>query len=275
MFEEDIYAMLERRGLLDTEIVADSAEPRAIAKLRLLGARRIRACWKEAGWPDTGLNFMRAAKMRIVIDPRRAKKAWDEFSRYEFARYKNGDLKTGYPDADNHWIDGCLVGDTMVETAKGPIRIEELVGTEGDVIAFDVKSGRRVVVPFQNCRMTHSDAEVVRIELEDGRELRCTPHHPVLTSNRGYVPASELTAEDDVVEATGKEAEMRVKSVSRVPGRFAVYDLEVPSTHNFAVNGGVIVHNSRMGLEPDIRKAYKPKQWSLPQGYERRYAATA
>lgn len=76
-------------------------------------------------------------------------------------------------------------------------------------------------------------------------------------------------------QATGKEAEMRVKSVSRVPGRFAVYDLEVPSTHNFAVNGGVIVHNSRMGLEPDIRKAYKPKQWSLPQGYERRYAATA
>jgi PBSX family phage terminase large subunit len=112
MFEEDIYAMLERRGIADKEIVADSAEPRAIAKLRLLGARRIRPCWKEAGWPDTGLNFMRAAKVRIFIDPRphRAKKAWDEFSAYEFARYKNGDYKTGYPDAKNHWIDAGRMG---------------------------------------------------------------------------------------------------------------------------------------------------------------------
>lgn len=68
---------------------------------------------------------------------------------------------------------------------------------------------------------------------------------------------------------------MRVKSVTKVPGMFAVYDIEVPATHNFAVNGGLVVHNSRYGCESDIRKAYKPKQWSLPQGYERRYARTA
>lgn len=112
MFEEDIYAMLERRGLLDNEIVADSAEPRAIAKLRKLGVRRIRPCYKADGWMEAGMNFLRASKMRIVIDarPHMAKKAWDEFSRYEFARYKNGDLKTGYPDADNHWIDAGRYG---------------------------------------------------------------------------------------------------------------------------------------------------------------------
>jgi phage terminase large subunit len=104
--------MLERRGLLDKEIVADSAEPRAIAKLRKLGVRRIRPCYKADGWMEAGMNFLRASKMRIVIDarPHMAKKAWDEFSRYEFARYKNGDLKTGYPDADNHWIDAGRYG---------------------------------------------------------------------------------------------------------------------------------------------------------------------
>ena len=123
MFEEDISAMLARRGVIEKEVVADSAEPRAIAKLRILGARRIRPCWKEAGWPETGLNFMRAAKVRIYIDPRphRAKKAWDEFSRYEFGRYKNGDLKTGYPDRDNHWIDASRMGlETDIRKAYRP-----------------------------------------------------------------------------------------------------------------------------------------------------------
>lgn len=64
---------------------------------------------------------------------------------------------------------------------------------------------------------------------------------------------------------------MRVKSITKVPGRHDVFDLEVPSTHNFAVNGGVIVHNCRMGLEPDIKKAYRPKVWALPKGFARTY----
>lgn len=107
MFEEDIAEEIGRLGIGNEEIVADNAEPRAIAKLRILGVRRIRPSWKAEGWVDSGINFLRGGRVRIVIDPRpnRAKKAWDEFSTYEFGRYKNGDLKVGYPDKDNHWID--------------------------------------------------------------------------------------------------------------------------------------------------------------------------
>jgi PBSX family phage terminase large subunit len=107
MFEEDIADLIYDKGLLNKEIIADSAEPRAIAKLIQLGVRRVRKSWKAEGWVDTGLNFLRGSKIKIIIDPRahRAKKAWDEFSSYEFGRYKNGDLKVGYPDKDNHWID--------------------------------------------------------------------------------------------------------------------------------------------------------------------------
>lgn len=107
MFEEGIAEMIASRGLTDKPIVADCAEPRAIAKLRLLGVRRIRESWKATGWIESGMNFMRSSKLKIIIDPRphRAKMAWDEFSRYEFERYKNGDLKNGYPDKNNHWID--------------------------------------------------------------------------------------------------------------------------------------------------------------------------
>jgi phage terminase large subunit len=123
MFEEDIAEMIHKHGLDNEVIVADNSEPRAIAKLQKLGIRRIRPCWKADGWKDTGMNFLRASKMKIVIDARahRAKKAWDEFSTMEFARYKNGDLKTGYPDGNDHWVDGSRYGlETDIKKAYKP-----------------------------------------------------------------------------------------------------------------------------------------------------------
>jgi phage terminase large subunit len=41
----------------------------------------------------------------IVIDPRRCPKSKDEFSSYEYERTKDGEIISGYPDANNHNID--------------------------------------------------------------------------------------------------------------------------------------------------------------------------
>lgn len=104
-FEEDIYAEIEERRLLDAEIVADNAEDRAIAKLREMGVKRIRPCSKPEGWRDVGIRFL--AKCRIVIDsrPHRAKDVWEEMSVYAFATYVNGDLKDGYPKEGDDGMD--------------------------------------------------------------------------------------------------------------------------------------------------------------------------
>ena len=58
------------------------------------------------------MGFMRSSRWRWKIDPRphRARSAWDEFSRYEFDRYRNGDLHTDYPTrpkGGDHDIDAC------------------------------------------------------------------------------------------------------------------------------------------------------------------------
>jgi len=37
---------------------------------------------------------------------------------------------------------------------------------------------------------------------------------------------------------------MKVKRVTKTDKRQPVYDLEVPKTHNFSINRGIIVHNS-------------------------------
>ena len=44
-------------------------------------------------------------KRKILIDIRRTPHAYDEFVHYEYERDKNGQLISGYPDANNHLID--------------------------------------------------------------------------------------------------------------------------------------------------------------------------
>lgn len=64
---------------------------------------------------------------------------------------------------------------------------------------------------------------------------------------------------------------MRVKSITKVKTREDVYDLEVPATHCFAVNGGVIVHNCRYGREHDIKASAAKKFIGKPVGISRKY----
>ena len=104
MFEEQIADMLRRHKLLGKYVICDSAEPRVIAKLRYLGARGARPCYKKADFPRFGVNWLRSL-VEIVIDPVDAKSAADEFTQYEYDRFRDGTLKNEFPDRDNHWID--------------------------------------------------------------------------------------------------------------------------------------------------------------------------
>lgn len=64
---------------------------------------------------------------------------------------------------------------------------------------------------------------------------------------------------------------MRVKSITKIPVREDVYDLEVPATHCFAVNGGIIVHNCRYSREHDIKASAAKRYVGAPIAPKRRY----
>lgn len=104
-FTDGIEAALRERGLGSAAVVADSAEQRVIGELRYRGLQ-VRPCWKSPkGWREDGLRWMRDYSRKIVIDSRRCPNAFREFTQYEYARYGNGDLRTDYPDGNDHTID--------------------------------------------------------------------------------------------------------------------------------------------------------------------------
>jgi intein/homing endonuclease len=46
---------------------------------------------------------------------------------------------------------------------------------------------------------TRENANILKLELDSGEIIRCTPDHKIYTSNRGYVEAKDLNGEDDIL----------------------------------------------------------------------------
>lgn len=94
--------LIKDRKYTDAYITCDSAEPKSVADFRAEGLPAKEAI-KGPGSVDYGMKWLQRRK--IVIDRRRTPSAYDEFVNYEYERNKDGDIISGYPDADNHLID--------------------------------------------------------------------------------------------------------------------------------------------------------------------------
>lgn len=95
-------AEIKKRGYTNAYIVCDSAEPKSVADYKDMGLPAKNAV-KGPGSVDYGMKWLQRRK--IVIDRRRTPNAYAEFVNYEYERNKEGDIISGYPDADNHLID--------------------------------------------------------------------------------------------------------------------------------------------------------------------------
>lgn len=91
--------------------------------------------------------------------------------------------------------DHCLAGDALVDTIDGPAEIKNLVGKNGFVHCVD--GGSRKIGRFHDVRMTQTEAEVFEITLSDGRSVKATADHPILT-RRGWVAVKDLRTDDEI-----------------------------------------------------------------------------
>lgn len=180
-------------ALAGREVVrCDSADPRMISELKRRGITAV-GVRKGAGSVEHGMRWLEDLGA-IVADPRRTPNIAREFQKYEYMQDKNGNFLPAYPDKDNH----CLTGDTLVCTVDGEKRIDELVGQIGAVICYDEENGRAATARFFDVRQTGAE-EIFEIELEDGRILRASGEHPILT-RRGWVPARQIAEDDEILE---------------------------------------------------------------------------
>ena len=95
--------------------------------------------------------------------------------------------------------DHCLTGDTLVDTAKGPRKLRDLIGKVGLVWCWDEKRKRRRKGIFFGARLARKQAVIYEVALADGRRIRATGDHPVLTQD-GWKRVDQLSEKDSVVD---------------------------------------------------------------------------
>ena len=151
------------------------------------------------------------------------------------------------------WIDSLgLVKGARIDLAVPELGIDGLaeVTAVRDCPPIAEGEGRVVTGRF----VTRDVANVVRITLASGTEIRATDVHPVWSIDReDWVPAGKLELGELVDTLSGPVAVASVEPLDRHP---AVYNLEVHGEHVYRIAvDGVLVHNAGPAC-PTIVYAY-------------------
>lgn len=88
----------------NTMTIADSSEPKSIAELKNDYGMRIKGAKKGAGSIEYGIKFLQDME-EIIINPERCPLASKEFVNYSLEMDRSGNVKSSFPDKDNHTID--------------------------------------------------------------------------------------------------------------------------------------------------------------------------
>lgn len=132
----------------------------------------------------------------------------------------------------------CLSGDTLVDTTEGQKKIKDLVGKTGHVYSWDGE--QKCIKPFNSVCCTRENAEVIEIVLEDGRTIKCTPDHRLLTQY-GLQEAKDLTNEDAIWDMN-QNTHIRVLCVDNAECE-DVYNMYVEDTHKYSIFQGLTSKN--------------------------------
>jgi DNA gyrase subunit A len=174
------------------------------------------------------------------------------------------DFAARYPLVQGQGNFGCFSGDTKVELYNGEQKpFTELVemahkGLRAEIFTVDPHRNVRIK-PLRAPRLVRRNDPVVKVTLETGAEIVCTPDHRFMLRDGTYREAQQLKAKDQLMPFSRSAIPERLhrtgafpipasltQKVSKVEpaGRADVYDLTVDLTQNFALAAGVFVHNS-------------------------------
>ena len=182
----------EVHELIGNEYIrCDSAEPKSIKELRSMGINSLGAR-KGKDSVNFGIDWLQ--RQKIVVDIR-CQNMKNELQQYKWKEDKDGNVLKVPVDKFNH----CLTGDTIVNTYAGDYAIKELVGWGGLVYSYDTKGGKPSLGVYHDVRMTREMADIYEIEMEDGRKIRATADHMILTES-GWKPLNELEEGDKLID---------------------------------------------------------------------------
>ncbi len=172
---------------------------------------------------------------------------------------------------------GCFSGDTKIALVDGRnVSFRELVKEDKEGkqnFCYTIRENGQIgIAPIKYPRLTKRGARVIKLIMDNGEEIVCTPDHQFMLRNCSYVKAEKLTTLTSLMPLyrphQNKEYRRKIRATMQTPATrrrlkeaaanynhkivkivqldetMDVYDIEVEETHNFALASGVFVHNS-------------------------------
>ena len=100
----NLWEKILSKKISNSQITADSAEPKSIAELNSLGRMTVLSAKKGPDSVEYGIKWLQKLE-EIIIDNKRCPNTAKEFISYEYERDKEGNFISKYPDKNNHAID--------------------------------------------------------------------------------------------------------------------------------------------------------------------------
>lgn len=163
---------------------------------------------------------------------------------------------------------GCFTADTLIPLANGHSSpIGELAGRGEEIFVYAISQEQKIVVAKATAKKTRTRAPLVKVTLDNGRDIFCTPDHEFMQRDGSYRQAQELTPKTSLMpfnvrvervdcvvfghpDTWNAQSEFsynhKVVSVERLDETADVFCLTVPEYGNFALDAGVFVHNCGM-----------------------------
>ena len=113
--------------------------------------------------------------------------------------------EANYKDSKAVGTNPCFQADTLIAVAdgRGAVRIEDLAKTGEDVPVYSVDQAGKVSIKWaRQPRLTRTDAELVRITLDDSSTLEVTPDHKMLLLDGTWKYAKDLLEGDSLPRLT-------------------------------------------------------------------------
>ncbi|HEX8458182.1 MAG TPA: RtcB family protein [Pyrinomonadaceae bacterium] len=145
---------------------------------------------------------------------------------------------------------GCFTADTLVPLADGcAYTLGELAARGDEVFVYALSQEQKVVVTKATARKTRANALLVKVTLDNGREILCTPDHEFMLRDGTYRQAQELTPRTSLMPfyarqdkdgysvvrhpATGKEQRVHwIMARSGVLGEIPSYEAQRTIIHH-------------------------------------------
>src|SRR3989344_4782878 len=161
---------------------------------------------------------------------------------------------------------GCFTADTKVKLTDGrDLSFTELIkeNRQGKRnFTFTIGGGEIKISEIKNPRKTRENAEIMKVILDNGEEIKCTLNHKFMLRDGNYKEAKDLESGDSLMPLYPEfinhsklilcelNKNHKVVGVEFLKEFTDVYDLTIDKTHNFALASGIFVHNSMDGDSP-------------------------